>query len=135
MLSLYPLWRYRTSGLQFRLAATRDYQPSLRSPWLAATVFRGLDAATRNSLIAQADFSGADSSNASEMDQAFVFRFSSDGVMDDIKIKERVNLGDAKLEVDFVGVGGATIIPIPAAAWLFGSALVGLLGVARRKRG
>jgi len=36
MLALYPLWRYRTTGIQSRLAATRDYQPSLRSPWLAA---------------------------------------------------------------------------------------------------
>ena len=31
-----PLARKRTSGNQSRLAATRDYPPSLRSPWRAA---------------------------------------------------------------------------------------------------
>ena len=30
--------------------------------------------------------------------------------------------------------GTATVVPIPAAAWLFGSGLVGLAGVARRRR-
>lgn len=28
---------------------------------------------------------------------------------------------------------GASVVPLPAAAWLFGSGLLGLLGVARRK--
>ena len=30
-------------------------------------------------------------------------------------------------------VAGATVVPIPAAAWLFGSALLGIAGIARRK--
>ena len=30
-------------------------------------------------------------------------------------------------------VGAASVIPVPAAAWLFGSGLIGLIGVARRK--
>jgi hypothetical protein len=29
---------------------------------------------------------------------------------------------------------GTSVVPIPAAAWLFGSALLGLAGVARRKQ-
>ena len=29
---------------------------------------------------------------------------------------------------------GATVIPVPAAAWLFGSGLIGLVGVARRRK-
>ena len=29
---------------------------------------------------------------------------------------------------------GTTVIPVPAAVWLFGSGLLGLVGVARRKR-
>ena len=33
-----------------------------------------------------------------------------------------------------VGGGGPAPIPVPAAAWLFGSGLVGLVGVARRRR-
>ena len=31
-------------------------------------------------------------------------------------------------------VGSASTVPVPAAVWLFGSGLVGLLGVARRKK-
>lgn len=34
---------------------------------------------------------------------------------------------------DYVGYAKATTVPIPAAAWLFGSALLGLGGIARRK--
>ncbi|WXG58660.1 MAG: hypothetical protein ROD09_08720 [Candidatus Sedimenticola sp. (ex Thyasira tokunagai)] len=39
MPTLLPLWRAtRTTGKQCGLTATGDYQPSLRSPWLAAKV-------------------------------------------------------------------------------------------------
>ncbi|WXG55250.1 MAG: hypothetical protein RNU03_13240 [Candidatus Sedimenticola sp. (ex Thyasira tokunagai)] len=39
MPTLLPLWRAaRTTGKQCGLTATGDYQPSLRSPWLAAEV-------------------------------------------------------------------------------------------------
>ncbi|WXG51760.1 MAG: hypothetical protein RNU03_13130 [Candidatus Sedimenticola sp. (ex Thyasira tokunagai)] len=39
MPTLLPLWRAaRTTGKQCGLTATGDYQPSLRSPWLAAVV-------------------------------------------------------------------------------------------------
>ncbi|MEJ1368387.1 MAG: hypothetical protein RPU35_09285 [Candidatus Sedimenticola sp. (ex Thyasira tokunagai)] len=39
MPTLLPLWRAaRTTGKQCGLTATGDYQPSLRSPWLAALV-------------------------------------------------------------------------------------------------
>lgn len=37
------------------------------------------------------------------------------------------------IEVDHLQYGGA-VIPIPAAAWLFGSGLIGLIGIARRKK-
>ncbi|MCP4042838.1 MAG: VPLPA-CTERM sorting domain-containing protein, partial [Gammaproteobacteria bacterium] len=30
--------------------------------------------------------------------------------------------------------GDVSAVPVPAAVWLFGSGLIGLLGVARRKR-
>jgi hypothetical protein len=30
---------------------------------------------------------------------------------------------------------GQTVVPVPAAVWLFGSGLLGLIGVAKRKRG
>lgn len=31
-------------------------------------------------------------------------------------------------------ISGLTAIPVPAALWLFGSGLLGLIGVARRKK-
>ncbi len=30
-------------------------------------------------------------------------------------------------------IGGGAAVPVPAAAWLFGSGLIGLVGIARRK--
>ncbi len=36
-------------------------------------------------------------------------------------------------EADSLGVVDTTVVPVPAAVWLFGSGLVGLVGVARRK--
>lgn len=45
-------------------------------------------------------------------------------------------LGFAGQEVQFMltGTMPVTAIPVPAAAWLFGSGLIGLIGVARRKK-
>jgi hypothetical protein len=34
----------------------------------------------------------------------------------------------------FGNITGTSVVPIPAAAWLFGSAMLGLVGVARRKK-
>lgn len=36
--------------------------------------------------------------------------------------------------VDGITVSGPTVIPVPAAVWLFGSGLLGLVGIARRKK-
>ena len=36
--------------------------------------------------------------------------------------------------IHITGVGGGSPVPVPAAVWLFGSGLVGLVGVARRKK-
>ncbi|WXG53070.1 MAG: hypothetical protein RNU03_20525 [Candidatus Sedimenticola sp. (ex Thyasira tokunagai)] len=45
MPTLLPLWRAaRTTGKQCGLTATGDYQPSLRSPWLAAREIRRIKA-------------------------------------------------------------------------------------------
>ncbi|MET0091722.1 MAG: hypothetical protein ABW068_17200, partial [Candidatus Thiodiazotropha sp.] len=38
---------YGSSGFQYRLATTGDYQPSLRFPWLAAAAERSLEIATK----------------------------------------------------------------------------------------
>jgi hypothetical protein len=56
-----------------------------------------------------------------------------------------IDLSGGSLSIDAFGVGGIPVVgtdgsftpqvvPLPAAAWLFGSALLGLMGVARRKR-
>ena len=36
--------------------------------------------------------------------------------------------------LNFSGTGSASVVPIPSAAWLFGSGLLGLVGIARRKK-
>ena len=36
--------------------------------------------------------------------------------------------------LDIVNVASAGVVPVPAAAWLFGSGLLGLVGIARRRR-
>jgi len=36
--------------------------------------------------------------------------------------------------IDGITVSGPTVIPVPAAVWLFGSGLLGLVGIARRKK-
>jgi hypothetical protein len=51
-------------------------------------------------------------------------------------------LADALGNPDFAGIDAgmalvdarSTVVPIPAAAWLFGSGLIGLVGIARRKK-
>ena len=46
-----------------------------------------------------------------------------------------VNFGDATPTFSGVSVDimGAAVVPVPAAVWLFGSGLIGLVGVARRR--
>jgi hypothetical protein len=42
---------------------------------------------------------------------------------------------DGLIDVDptFIGGGGVTVVPVPAAVWLFGSGFLGLIGVAKRR--
>ena len=57
--------------------------------------------------------------------------------MGDIRSLEIFNRsgGNGTFEaVDNVTLGTLTAVPIPAAVWLFGSGLIGLIGVARRKK-
>jgi hypothetical protein len=41
---------------------------------------------------------------------------------------------DGQYGVTSAQFAGSTLVPVPAAVWLFGSGLIGLVGVARRKR-
>lgn len=49
------------------------------------------------------------------------------------------NLTGGRIEGTFTGsslvakLGSVAVVPVPAAAWLFGSGLIGLIGIARRK--
>ena len=45
------------------------------------------------------------------------------------------DIGGSALAIDLVAVGPPSEIPVPAAVWLFGSGLLGLIGIARRKKG
>jgi hypothetical protein len=47
---------------------------------------------------------------------------------------EAVNYGDAAIFYDNIGFDEAAVVPVPAAVWLFGSGLIGLVGVARRRK-
>jgi len=46
----------------------------------------------------------------------------------------RLNIGNASAVPSFIGAYNTSPIPVPAAVWLFGSGLLGLVGVARRKK-
>ena len=43
------------------------------------------------------------------------------------------DLGPSEITIDYTFT--PTVVPVPAAAWLFGSALLGLVGVSRKRRG
>ena len=52
------------------------------------------------------------------------------------KLDQLINLGNGDFEISHVteiNGGDRTVVPIPAAAWLFGSGLIGLVGIGRRK--
>jgi hypothetical protein len=75
----------------------------------------------------QSDFYWSATEYALDTNRAWVFHFG--GGLQDISRKTdsfyvwAVHSGDV----------GATVVPVPAAAWLFGSGLLGLIGMARRK--
>ncbi len=52
----------------------------------------------------------------------------------DLSVEVTIELGLAQSGADFALAGALTAVPVPAAVWLFGSGLLGLVGVARRKK-
>lgn len=61
---------------------------------------------------------------------------SFSGLWDDVYTSEVRFIGDLASDLNLVGGIDnyrATVVPIPAAVWLFGSGLLGLIAVARRK--
>lgn len=94
------------------------------------TIISDFTPAAITSILARSDFVANDNSNAREMDQVFLFLFS-DPVQGFAAIADIGNAGGERLELDFVGTGNT--VPIPGAAWLFGTAIAGLGALARRK--
>jgi len=66
--------------------------------------------------------------------QAADNRYSFDGVLPaDTYTFDVTGVSSGSIGGSYIGTVGATLVPIPAAAWLFGSALLGLVAVGRRK--
>ena len=51
-----------------------------------------------------------------------------------VPLNDPSNFGGVKYVFHAEGTVGAAVIPVPAAVWLFGSGLLGLVGVARRRK-
>lgn len=64
-------------------------------------------------------------------DQLAFFGVTSDTYFNRLEIRETIGSADNEIFGNFVTT--ASPVPLPAAAWLFGSALLGLVTVARRK--
>lgn len=75
--------------------------------------------------------------NGSGLNGAFIgvtsLTLVKQGFVDDGALSNNTALGTATLAGGTLTLGAAPVVPVPAAAWLFGSALVGLTGIARRR--
>ncbi|MEL7012639.1 MAG: VPLPA-CTERM sorting domain-containing protein [Pseudomonadota bacterium] len=98
-------------------------------------VFGGLSNSLLSSLGDQDDFSLRDTSDASNMDQAFLFRFA-EPIFHHVGIVESKNGHDrsALLEIDFVGVGHITPVPVPAGLPLILTAAGAFAWLRRRQK-
>lgn len=81
-------------------------------------------------------------SNTSETEPLGLVRFESSGLISDFSVWGSLDHADyygitiePDLPVNALLYRDISMIPIPAAAWLFGSGLLGLFGIARRKKG
>ncbi|MEM7075641.1 MAG: VPLPA-CTERM sorting domain-containing protein [Pseudomonadota bacterium] len=118
-------------------AALDPFNLSLCGASGCETVFDGFSSSLVAALGIKPEFSLTDSDNANEMDQAFLFRFSH-SIFDDVKITESGNFGDARLEVDFVGIGvspSPSVVPVPAGLPLILTGLGAFAWMRRRHAG
>ena len=91
------------------------------------TMFEAFDA-KGNSLGIIGPVSIADAHQAGETGEDTFFGVTHSGGISAIKIMNTVSA----IEVDHLQYGA--VVPIPPAAWLFGSGLLGLVGIARRRK-
>ena len=59
--------------------------------------------------------------------------YTSGSLMGSLSSGRIEGIYDADLDKVSAKVGEVAVVPVPAAAWLFGSGLIGLVGIARRK--
>ena len=85
------------------------------------------------------------SNDGSEMDFGYLFgsiMFADGSIWTDVTFNLSPTLDTNTLDAAADGLGNPTVgtghavsaVPVPAAIWLFGSGLIGLIGLARRKR-
>ena len=76
-----------------------------------------------------------DNWNTTNFDQGGAFTGTGDGSNFDINWTSLIVGGPFDGQTGTYNVSGTySVVPVPAAAWLFGSGLLGLVGVARRRR-
>jgi hypothetical protein len=59
------------------------------------------------------------------------FGFTSDSLLSTLTITP---FGDSSVGIDDVTYGGVSPVSVPAAVWLFGTALIGLVGFGKRRK-
>lgn len=99
-------------------------------------IFSGFATVLEPFLVGLPEFALEESADETEMDQAFLFRFS-DPVFDYVRVSERGNRSfytGERLEIDFIGVGAAAPVPVPGAAPLLAGGLACLVWFRRRGR-
>jgi len=79
------------------------------------------------------DVEGTTVTYASGINHLLLF-FSDNGNPLDLTAKDGQTPDDGYLGPNFAYLDEFAVVPAPAAAWLFGSGLVGLIGMARRKK-
>jgi len=62
------------------------------------------------------------------------FRTSTSGGSNYLSFGDQSNTGISDVDLAFYQATIGTAVPVPAAVWLFGSGLIGLMGIARRKK-
>lgn len=106
----------------------------------AQRMFTGLRDSLSTSLFAMQDFALEDNSDPSELDQTWLFRFSTP-ITSFVRVVESDNRSvfdrnvNSRVQVDFIGAGGGapSVVPVPTSLPLLAGGL-GLLGFVMRRR-
>lgn len=121
-----------TSPIPIRFGEFKDFNFSLRA---TATPF---DAG--RSWTTFEDFLSIDTSSLVPYDFSATLSFGNTATITNIQIFADETLQNEILDFQILSgsgayyPGGTSVVPVPPAVWLFGSGLIGLIGIARRKR-